>query len=159
MEKVALNPKRLHVTVSGAAWNDARKGVYLKPLFKTCPNPKIHLQKTPHHDFAQMAVSSLSYVSGLRTSWGLPKCENPAPKCSNPAPKRYRHTGTRAHGHTAKSRAHRHTGTRAIDRHPGTRARAHSQSTGGGHRNCSGITASPDKEIYGRWSQNDTCGN
>jgi len=65
-----------------------------------------------------MAVSTLSYVSGLITIWSLPKCENPAPKgsgqdfgpkwpfpfflsaifiarwslpkCQNPAPKRSR---------------------------------------------------------------------
>ena len=53
----------------------------------------------------KMAVSSLSYASGLITIWSLPKCQNPAPKgtwptlpflafllsavpkCQNPAPK------------------------------------------------------------------------
>jgi len=85
------------------------KGFIKKNIFKICPNPKIHLQKAPGHDFAQnclfqfflcqqfnsqlgpaqmpkssskrllariLALSSLSYVSGLITScasWGLPK--------------------------------------------------------------------------------------
>ena len=37
--KMILSRAWLHDTVSCAAWNDARKGVYLKPLFKTpCSN-------------------------------------------------------------------------------------------------------------------------
>ena len=32
----------------------------------------------------KMVISSLSYASGLITSWGLPKCQNPAPKSSWP---------------------------------------------------------------------------
>ena len=37
--KMILSRAWLHDTVSCAAWNDARKGVYLKPLFKTpCRN-------------------------------------------------------------------------------------------------------------------------
>ena len=35
LSKMILSRAWLHDTVSCAAWNDARKGVYLKPLFKT----------------------------------------------------------------------------------------------------------------------------
>ena len=123
MEKVVLNPKRLHVTVSCAAWNDARKGVYLKPLFKTCPNPKIHLQKTPHHDFAQNGRFQSFPCQRFKNQLGPAQMRKSSSKMLQSSSKTlppHGHPGTRAHSQITGTQAHGHTGNRPAPGHPGT---------------------------------------
>ena len=56
--KMILSRAWLHDTVSCAAWNDARKGVYLKPLFKTLAATVIEAE-----------AYQLCWTTGTSPSW------------------------------------------------------------------------------------------